>query len=164
MKKLRMDRKLIGKSAMKAVAAAERDMKSAPTSGEFMDRLWSLCGKRGWVATLSNMADYAWQLLPKHEWMTTQQAQGLLGWDEDLLFPTFFQLDRRRKGRRTRMPSYWMSSRDHWGPPWRDLHVLLRPSDPPRKEIKLAEQYYTNLYQARWQAPVSTATKRRPPR
>lgn len=162
MKKLRMNRqKLIGESAMKAVSAALRDVESAPTFGEYMDRLWSLSKKRSWVATLTNMADYAWQLLPKHRWMTAEQAQRLLGWDEKLIAPTFFQLDKRRKGRRARrMPEFWTSPRDHWGPPWRDLRVLLRPSDPLRKEIKLAEQYYQNPDRASLQ-PIRAPKKKR---
>ena len=131
-----------------AVTATLQALKRQPLD-EGLDQLLTLSANKKWLAMLGHLANYAWQRLPKHRWLTEEQARDLLEWTEDpeglidLIAPAFFQLTKRRKGRRAkRLPEYWMSPRDHWGPPWSNLYVLLLPSDPGGEEIRLAEERY----------------------
>lgn len=94
--------------------------------GDMMDRLWTLSRDRKWVALLGVMADFAWQHLPKHKWMTQEQAMSILGWDDDLVAAAFFRLTRRPRGRRARR---WSGE---------NRYVLLLPTDTSSKATELA--------------------------
>jgi len=110
------------------------------TFGDMLDRLMTLSRDRKWVALLGVMADFAWHRLPKHKWMTQEQAMSILGWDENLVRAAFFRLTRRPRGQRARrLPDLWTPG-DDWSPPWGNRYVLLLPSDPRDKAVKLAER------------------------